>query len=103
MLAMKGRTLLGLLLVAVFAGCYLGIIIARQGPPPGGDTVPLTAVTSALAAGDLHVAAADDGLPNPPGYPLLVSPLVAAFPSLLGSPTWCLTPNRAAGLRQLRQ
>jgi hypothetical protein len=98
--AMTRRTLLGLLLLVAAAACYVAIVVARQGPPPGGDTTALTEVTSAVAAGQLHAAAANDGLPNPPGYPLLASPLVAAFPSLAGSPTWCLTPNRAAGLRQ---
>jgi Glycosyltransferase family 87 len=96
--AMKRRTLLGLLLLVGAAACYLAIVVARQGPPPGGDTTPLTDVTSALASGQLHVAAADDGLPNPPGYPLLSAPLVAAFSSLVGSPTWCLTSGRAADL-----
>src|SRR5580704_19496735 len=95
--AMKRRTLLGLVPLVGAAACYFAIVVARQGPPPEGDTTPLTEVTSALASGQLHVAAADDGLPNPPGYPLLAAPFVAAFPSLVGSPTWCLTPSRAAG------
>jgi hypothetical protein len=87
-----GRRAVTLLLLIVAAGCYLGIVAARSGPPPGGDTVPLTAVTSALADGDLRVAASVGSLPNPPGYPLLASPFVAAFPSVVGSPTWC-TPS----------
>jgi hypothetical protein len=87
-----------LLLIAA-ASCYVGIIIARQGPPRGGDTTPLTTVTSDLSSGRLHAAAANDSLPNPPGYALLVAPLVAAFPSLVGAPTWCTTPTRAAALR----
>jgi hypothetical protein len=94
------RTLLGLLLLAGAAACYVAIVAARQGPPPDGDTTPLTEVTSAVASGQLHGAASNDGLPNPPGYPLLASPFVAALPSLVGSPSWCLTPNRAAGLHQ---
>ena len=88
-----------MLLLIAAAGCYVGIIIARQGPPRGGDTTPLTTVTSDLSSGQLHAAAANDSLPNPPGYALLVAPLVAAFPSLVGSPTWCTTPTRAAALR----
>jgi hypothetical protein len=95
--AMTRRTLLGLALLVGAAACYVAIVVARQGPPPGGDTTPLTEVTSALASGQLHAAASNDGLPNPPGYSLLASPLVAAFPSLVGSPTWCLTPNRVSG------
>ncbi len=85
------------LLIAV--ACFVAIVTIRQGPPPGGDTVPLTTVTSDLASGQLHAAAADDSLPNPPGYALVVSPLVAAFPSLVGSPTWCTTASRASALR----
>ena len=95
---MKRRTVLGLVLLVAAAACYFAIIVARHGPPPDGDTTPLTDVTSALASGHLQVAAADDGLPNPPGYPLLAAPRVAAVPSLFGSPTWCLTPHRVAGL-----
>ncbi len=89
-----------LLLIAAFA-CYVGIVIVRQGPPSGGDTTPLTAVTSALASGRLHAAAANDELPNPPGYGLMTAPLVALFRSALGSPTWCTTPGRAANLHHL--
>jgi hypothetical protein len=86
------------LVIAAFA-CYVGIVIVRQGPPPGGDTTPLTAVTSALASGRLHAAAANDQLPNPPGYALMTAPFVALFPSAVGSPKWCTTPGRAAGMR----
>jgi hypothetical protein len=86
-------------LVLVATACYVGIIVVRQGPPSGGDTLPLTAVTSALADGRLHAAASNDSLPNPPGYALLVAPLVAAFPSLVGAPDWCTTTTRAAALR----
>jgi hypothetical protein len=53
------------LLIAV--ACFVAIVTIRQGPPPGGDTVPLTTVTSDLASGQLHAAAADDSLPTPPG------------------------------------
>jgi hypothetical protein len=90
---------LGVLLLLAVAACYVGIIFIRQGPPSGGDTIPLTAVTSELSSGHLHAAAANDSLPNPPGYSLLISPLVAAFPSLVGAPSWCTTATRAAGMR----
>jgi hypothetical protein len=83
------------LLVAATA-CYMGIVAVRHGPPPGGDTPPLTAVTSSLAHGDLGEAASDTGLPNPPGYAILAAPLVAAFPSLIGSPTWSWPGDRRA-------
>jgi hypothetical protein len=81
------------------AACYVGIVLVRQGPPSAGDTLPLTAVSSALAAGDLGAAASVTSLPNPPGYALWTSPLVAAFPSWVGAPTWCTTPQRAGARR----
>jgi hypothetical protein len=89
------------LLVAATAG-YVGVVALRHGPPSGGDTVPLTSVTTALAAGDLHAAAAVSSLPNPPGYALLVAPVVAAFRPWVGSPTWCnarTSPTMAVGPR----
>ncbi len=89
------------LLVAA-AACYVGIVTIRQGPPSGGDTVPLVAVTSAISTGQLHAAAANDGLPNPPGYALLVSPFVAALDHWVGSATWCTTVGRANTLRSGR-
>ena len=89
-----GRWVVTLVLLAAAAACYVGIVAARSGPPAGGDTTPLTAVTSALADGDLRVAASVESLPNPPGYPLLAAPFVAAFPSAVGSPTWCTPASR---------
>lgn len=96
---MTRQRVLGLLLALAAAACYVGIVTIRQGPPSGGDTVPLTAVTAALANGQLRAAAGNTSLPNPPGYALLTAPFVAAFPSLVGASTWCTTPGRAAGLR----
>ncbi|MGA2835089.1 MAG: glycosyltransferase 87 family protein [Acidimicrobiales bacterium] len=93
------RRLISLALLAAATGCYVGVVAIRLGPPAGGDTAPLTAVTSALADGDLRVAASVTSLPNPPGYPLLVAPFVAAFPSAVGSPIWCTPAGRIAGSR----
>lgn len=90
------------LLLLAGAAAFTGVVVARQGPPAGGDTVGLTAVTSALAAGDLHAAAANTSVPNPPGYALLAAPLVVAAPSLFGSGTWCTPTGRAATLRSAR-
>jgi hypothetical protein len=92
------HTALRWLLVVVAALAYVGIIVIRQGPPSGGDTVPLTAVTSSIATGHLTAAASNTSLPNPPGYALLISPLVAAFPSLVGASQWCTTATRASAL-----
>lgn len=90
----RPRLLVTLVLLAAAAACYVSIVAVRLGPPSGGDTVPLTAVTTALADGDLRVAASAASLPNPPGYPLLAAPFVAAFPSAVGSPSWCTPPGR---------
>ncbi len=92
-----------LVLLLAAAACYAGIVAIRLGPPPGGDTVPLTSVTTALAHGDLRAAASAASLPNPPGYPLLAAPFVAALPSAVGSPTWCTPSGRVhtgAGVRR---
>ncbi len=88
------------LLLAAAAG-YVGVVVIRHGPPSGGDTVPLTAVSSAVAAGDLRAAASVSSLPNPPGYALWTAPLLAAFPSWVGAPAWCTTAQRAAALHRL--
>jgi hypothetical protein len=82
-----------LALLVVASAAYLGVVTLRHGPNPVGDTVPLTSVTTALADGDLHAAAAVSSLPNPPGYALLVAPVVAAFGPWVGSPIWCTAPN----------
>jgi len=88
----RPRLFVTLVLLAAATACYVGIVVVRHGPPSGGDTAPLTSVTTALADGDLHAAASAASLPNPPGYPLLAAPFVAAFPSWVGSPDWC-TPS----------
>ena len=92
----RPRLLVTLALLVGAAACYVGIVTVRFGPPSGGDTVPLTAVTSALADGDLGAAASAASLPNPPGFPLLAAPFVVAFPSSVGSPTWCTPTGRLA-------
>ena len=70
-------TMRWLLFAGAFA-CFAGVVAIRQGPPPGGDTIPLTLVTTDLSHGDLR-AAAGTSLPDPPGYALLMAPFVAAF------------------------
>ena len=90
----RPRLVVTLVLLLAAAACYASIVAIRLGPPSGGDTVPLTAVTSALARGDLSVAASAASLPNPPGYPLLAAPFVAALPSAVGSPNWCTPSGR---------
>ena len=103
-----GPPLVSLVLLVAAAACYVGIVAARPGPPPGGDTTPLTSVTSALADGDLRVAASVESLPNPPGYPLWPPPSSPPSPRTVGAPTWCTTagqghrPPGAVGARQGR-
>jgi hypothetical protein len=88
--------LLRAVLVAVALAGYVGILVVRQGPPSGGDTTPLTAVTTSLSLGDLRAAATVVSLPNPPGYALLVSPLVVLLRPVIGSAVWCTPPGRIA-------
>lgn len=93
-LSRRARAAATVAMVAVAACCFAGVVAVRQGPAGGRDTAPLTAVTGALADGDLQVAASIDALPNPPGYPLLAAPFVAAFRGTVGAPTWCVPPGR---------
>ena len=69
-------------------GTFIGIVALRGGPSVG-DAYGVTKPATALADGDLHGAAKDSVLPQPPGYALLASPFVLAFRPLIGSPTWC--------------
>ncbi|HVA04543.1 MAG TPA: hypothetical protein VMU64_12465 [Acidimicrobiales bacterium] len=78
-----------LVVVYLFAlGTFIGIVTLRGGPSTG-DAYGVTNPATALADGDLHGAAKDSVLPQPPGYALLASPFVLAFRPLIGSPTWC--------------
>jgi hypothetical protein len=88
------RRLAVLALLMAAAGCYAGIVAVRHGPPPGGDTPPLTAVTTAIADGDFAVAASVTSLPDPPGFPLMAAPFVALFRGAVGSPDWCTPSSR---------
>ena len=90
-----------MLLVAAAAACYVGVVALRHGPPPGGDTAPLTAVTTDLSYGDLRAAASNTALPNPPGYALLASPFVFILRSQIGSPIWCIPATRPTEPRPL--
>jgi len=101
-LATPGSTRHKIIVAVMFvaaAACYAGIVTVRQGPAPVGDTGPLTSVASALSLGELHAAAGNATLPNPPGYALLTSPFIVAFRSVVGAPAWCTTAGRAAPLR----
>ncbi len=94
------RTFVRVLLFVIASAVFVVIVAVRQGPPSGGDTVPLVSVTTELSNGDLGAAASDSSLPNPPGYALLVSPIVVMLRGLVGSPDWCTPSARADALRR---
>jgi hypothetical protein len=74
------------------AACALFVIIVfvRGGPNPAEtDAHAVTLPTTAISHGDLAVAERDTLVPNPPGYPLLMAPVVLALRPWIGSPRWC--------------
>ena len=79
--------------VAVYAGgcaVFVAIVFLRGGPNPAEtDAHAVTLPTTAISHGDLRSAERQTLVPNPPGYPLLMSPLVLAFRPWIGSPRWC--------------
>jgi hypothetical protein len=78
---------------ACFAGAcvvFVVILFVRGGPNPAEtDAHAVTLPTTAISHGDLAAAARDTLVPNPPGYPLLMSPVVLALRPWIGSPRWC--------------
>ncbi len=86
----RGRIPTAVMVVVYLAalGAFVGIVTVRGGASVG-DAYGVTKPATALADGDLHAAARDSVLPQPPGYALLTSPLVLAFRPLIGSPNWC--------------
>jgi hypothetical protein len=66
------------------------IIFVRGGPNPAEtDAHAITFPTTAISHGDLGAAERETVVPDPPGYPLLMAPLVVAFRPWIGSPRWC--------------
>lgn len=86
----RGRVPTAVMVVVYLAalGAFVGIVTLRGGPSVG-DAYGVTKPATALADGDLHAAAHDSVLPQPPGYALVTSPLVLALRPLIGSPNWC--------------
>jgi len=80
-------------LVAVYAGAcaiFVTIVFLRGGPNPAEtDAHAVTLPTTAISQGDFRGAERDTLVPNPPGYPLLMAPLVIALRPWIGSPRWC--------------
>jgi hypothetical protein len=69
---------------------FVTIVFLRGGPNPAEtDAHAVTLPTTAISHGDLRTAERDTLVPNPPGYPLLMSPLVLALRPWIGSPRWC--------------
>jgi hypothetical protein len=69
---------------------FVIVIFVRGGPNPAEtDAHAITFPTTAISHGDLGGAERQTLVPDPPGYPLLMSPLVLAFRPWIGSPRWC--------------
>ncbi len=79
------------IVVYVAAGAlFVVILFVRGGPNPAEtDAHSVTLPTTDISHGDLHAAERDTLVPNPPGYPLLMAPLVIALRPWIGSPRWC--------------
>ena len=79
--------------VALYTGAlvvFVAVVFVRGGPNPAEtDAHAVTLPTTAISHGDLRAAERQTLVPNPPGYPLLTSPLVLAFRPWIGSPRWC--------------
>ena len=78
---------------AFYAGAcvvFVCILFVRNGPNPSEtDAHAVTLPTTAISHGDLRAAEHDTLVPNPPGYPLLMTPFVIALRPWIGSPRWC--------------
>ncbi|MGA2522500.1 MAG: hypothetical protein ABSG81_16965, partial [Acidimicrobiales bacterium] len=69
---------------------FLGIVFVRGGPNPAEtDAHAVTFPTTAISHGDLRLAEEETYVPNPPGYPLLMAPVVSVLRPWIGSPRWC--------------
>lgn len=78
--------------VSYIGACLLFAVIVflRGGPNPAEtDAHAVTIPTTAISHGNLRAAEQETLVPNPPGYPLLMAPLVLAFRPWIGSPQWC--------------
>jgi hypothetical protein len=92
------------LLVAYIGACALFVIVVfvRGGPDPAEtDAKAVTFPTTAISHGNLAGAERQTLVPNPPGYPLLMAPVVLAFRPWIGSPRWCDDQPIPAILRQV--
>src|SRR5580658_5172371 len=90
---LASRPLSGSVRFVVYVGAcavFVIILFVRGGPNPAEtDAHAVTLPTTAISQGDLARAERDTLVPNPPGYPLLMAPLVLALRPWIGSPRWC--------------
>jgi len=69
---------------------FVFIMFARGGPNPAeNDAHAVTYPTTAISHGQFRTAEQDTFVPNPPGYPLLVAPLLIVLHPWIASPRWC--------------
>jgi hypothetical protein len=69
---------------------FVIILFVRGGPNPAEtDAHAVTLPTTAISHGQLGTAERDTLVPDPPGYPLLMSPFVLVLRPWIGSPRWC--------------
>jgi hypothetical protein len=72
------------------AAVFFVILLVRGGPNPAEtDAHAVTLPTTAISDGALRSAEQATLVPNPPGYPLLMSPVVLVFRPWIGAPRWC--------------
>ena len=77
-------------LYVVTCAAFVLILLVRGGPNPAEtDAHAVTLPTTSISHGDLRAAQQQTLVPNPPGYPVLTAPFVAAFRPWIGSPRWC--------------
>lgn len=69
---------------------FAGIVFLRGGPVSAqNDAHSVTFPTAAISRGQLRSAEEQTLVPDPPGYPLLMAPVVAVLRPWVGSPVWC--------------
>ena len=80
---------------------FVGVVSLRGGAS-WVDARSLTLPTTALAQGHFHRAAELNALPQPLGYPLLVSPIVAGLPAVRAG-TWCTDDQSVPNFKIVRE
>jgi hypothetical protein len=69
---------------------FVIILTVRGGPISAqNDARAVTLPSTAVSHGSWRTAEEETVVPNPPGYPLLVAPVVVLLRQWIGSPVWC--------------